>query len=1170
MALTSVESLAFDRDSTGPDDTSGVSSTRPEGSVSDRFDRRNGASVQIRLLGGIAAETADGEAVDVGPAKSQALLAALALSPGAAVPVGRLVDLVWGDNPPRTAEKTLQTYVGRLRQGFGQDALVRVGAAYRLDIAPDAVDIGRFQSRLAAGDADGALAEWSGEPLAGLDAPGLQGVVDGLIEQWIEATERSLSAAVERDPGAAIAPLTELTSAHPFREGLWALLMTALYRSGRQADALAAFGRARSHLVEELGVEPGPTLRSLEAKILGQDENLGASPVANQAPTGTVTFAFSDIEGSSMLWAQHRRPMATAVARHDEIIRSCVTAHRGYVFATGGDSFGVAFHRANDAITWAAAVQEQIGAETWPADVAVRVRVGLHTGEADERGGDYYGPAVNTAARVGDAGHGGQVVLTDITAGLIERTDLVDLGTYRLDGVPGDVRLLQLGEAPHAPLRTEESRRGNLPQRVGRLHGRDHELDVVVAALRTHPLVTLVGPGGIGKTRLAVAAARAAAVELRGGAWLVELADVSSADDVALAVLDAVDGRRRNDRTTEEAVVAHLQAQEALIVLDNCEHVIDGAADLATTITASCPDVRVLVTSREGLAIADERMVAVGPLDPAGAAVELFVERAVAADPAFDADAERPAIEEICRRLDGVPLAIEIAAARLRTLSTSDLTARLDDRLRVLTSGRRRSVERHRTLRATIQWSYDLLTEAERIVLRGLSVFAGGFDLAAAETVVGDERVPAAEVAAVIGDLVDRSMVTVESGAVGRRYRLMETVRQFAAELLADEGRTEELAARHARAARDEVGRLGEMLMSSREVEGAARLAELWPNLRAAVDWATSAQDHELLTDLLRPVALQAFIRRGLTETLDWIERLLEMLPAEEADTIGEALIWAALPYSMTQRRDRFRSLLERHGDPDNLFVRYARLIDVDDDDFRSLVEGPAVVDEFRARGQEPIARLFEMFIGAALLNAGRLDESEAQLARMADVFRADGPPSFLNWTLFLQGAAAAFAGDEERTEAFWAEIADVVVPPGTNSPIETLAARKEYRQGRPREAARILDRYMDDLVEDDNMAGVGMVGIEYVNMMFGLGRLHAAAELLGHFDTTGLLDVEGPGFRILIEDAIQAVADDPDASRIRAGVADAGDMDERAAINVMRSGLAAFLTGGEDQPSES
>ncbi len=1132
----------------------------------DDHNQRGIANVQIRLLGGVTAETSDGRPIDVGPAKSQTLLAALALSPGTAISVTRLVELVWGEDPPRTAEKTLQTYVGTLRQGLGNDTLVRAGAAYRLDVAPDAVDVFRFHEALSAGDIERALQTWTGEPLAGLDAPGLRGVIDGLTEQWLDTTERSLADTVEHDPAGAVARLTELTTTHPFREGLWALLMTALYQAGRQADALAAFSRARAHLVEELGVEPGPALRDLEASILDQALPIGRRDVATpHRPSGTVTFAFCDVEGSSALWSSDRQGMSVAASRYEELLRACTDAHDGSVFSTGGDSFGLAFHRANDAAAWAIDLQAELGREHWPAGITIRARIGLHTGEADERDGEYFGHVVNTAAQLASTGHGGQIVVSAVAAALLDPSDttnaidLVELGTYRLDGVPADMVISQVGTDDHPPLRTDQTRRGNLPLRMGRLHGRDDEVDLVVDAMHTHSLVTLVGPGGIGKTRVAIATAHLAAVDLPGGAWLVELADVSSSDDVALAVLDAIDGRRRDDRTTTEAIVAHLRGRATLLVLDNCEHVVDGTAAIATALSRSCPEIRILATSREGLAVPDERLLPIGPLDPAGAAVALFNERALAADAGFDAEAERPAAEEICQRLDGVPLAIEIAAARLRTLSTADLVSRLDDRLRLLTSGRRGSVERHRTLRATIQWSYELLTHQERIVLRRLSVFAGGFELDAAETVLADEHIPAEEIATVLSDLVDRSMVSVESGSFGRRYRLLETVRQFAAELLAADGGTQAMAGRHALAVRDEVTRLGVLLDSNHEVEGAARLAELWPNLRAAVDWATAASDHELLTAILRPVALQPFARRGLSEITDWIERLLDMLPIEDEETIGEALLWASLPYSMTLRRDRFRTLIERYGNPDNLYVQYARLVGVEDDDYSALRLAPDVIGALKEKGQHTPARLFEMFIGGALLGSGRVDEAEQHLLGAAEMFRATGPPSYLNWSLYMLGAAAAFRGDQEQMEQYWVEIESVPIPPRTNSPNETLAARKAFRQGRPGEAALILTRYIDELDEVDNMAGVAIVGLEYVNLMAGLGRLDDAAVILGHFDTTGLLHVEGHGFRVLIDDAVTAVASDSHASATQDEAA-ARKMDEHDAIEAMRFGLTALI----------
>ena len=381
--------------------------------------------VQIRLFGGVAATTDDGEPVDVGPAKCQAVLAVLALSPGSAVPVSRIVRLVWGEEPPRTADKTLQSYVTRLRKGLGADSIVRTGVAYRLDVTADSVDVVRFQRLLGLDDTEAALAEWTGTPLAGLDADGLTATVDGLVEQYLGVVETDLGRRIEADAHAVIGSLTELTATYPFREGLWALLMTALYRVGRQADALAAYRRAREHLIEGLGVEPGPRLRELESLILGQDEQLGVNRSsmgsALGVPSGTVTFGFSDVEDSTGLWAAHRREMSSAMARHDDLVTAAVDRHGGYVFATGGDSFGVAFHRASDAAAWATELQAAMGSERWPADVDIRVRIGLHTGETEERGKGYFGPALIVAARLAAAGHGGQTLLSGVTSALARR-----------------------------------------------------------------------------------------------------------------------------------------------------------------------------------------------------------------------------------------------------------------------------------------------------------------------------------------------------------------------------------------------------------------------------------------------------------------------------------------------------------------------------------------------------------------------------------------------------------------------------------------------------------------------------------------------------------------------------------------------------------------------------
>jgi predicted ATPase/DNA-binding SARP family transcriptional activator/tetratricopeptide (TPR) repeat protein len=1119
---------------------------------------RRSRVVQIRLLGGVSA-TDDGDPLDVGPGRCQAVLAALALSAGAAVPVWRLVELVWGETAPRTAEKTLQSYITRLRKGLGPGSIVRSGAAYRLDVDADSVDVLRFQRHLDAGDVEAALTEWTGPPLAGLDAGGLAATVAGLVEQWLGAMEVDLERLVETDAPAAIGPLTELTATHPFREGLWALLMTALYKVGRQAEALAAYRKAREHLVEQLGVEPGPRLRELERLILDQDEQLSVRAPSTGAssgiPTGTVTFGFSDIEGSARLWASHRQQTAQAIARHDELVRSAAADHDGYIFATGGDSFGVAFHRAGDAVAWATALQRAISSEPWPEGAEIRLRIGLHTGEAEERGDNYFGPAVNVASRIASAGHGGQTLVSGVTTGLLDGHVLRDLGTFRLGGVGADQRIFQLGDADHPPLRTEDSRRGNLPGRSGRLIGRDDDLEVIAKALADTPVVTLVGPGGIGKTRLALAAARIAEVDLGGGAWLVELADIASSADVPRAVADVLDVKQGSGRSLPQSIVTALQSRRALLVLDNCEHVVDGAAELARTIAEDCTDVRVLATSREGLGLASEQLIAVGPLDAAGPGVELFNERAAAADRALDPDASRDAVEEICRRLDGVPLAIELAAARTRSLSPADLVERLDDRLRLLTGGRRRSVERHRTLRATIQWSYDLLSPPEQMLFRRLSIFAGSFDLNAAETVASDAELDVADVDELLGDLVERSMVMVESGMYGRRFRLLETMRQFGGEHLSDAGESDLIAKRHAEFVLTEVKHLSELLAGHAEIEGATRLSELWPNLRAAVDWACTSGDLTLATALVRPTAVQGFLRRRNGEICDWAERILAMTPPDDQETIVLGLVWAALCYGLTHDREGYARLVEQCGKPDHVLVRHARLV-VGDNGEDAVALRPLAVAEMRRRGEEQIASLFEIFLGGALLNSGRLQEADTHLGALADRFRAEGPPTFLNWTLFLLGSSAAFQGDHERAERLYEESASVEVPVRTNSPNETFEARTAFRRGHHSRAFQILRSYVDELLEAGNMSGADLVCIEFINMMTTINRLPDAARILGLLDTTGLPPVEA---LLLGADAADKVASNPEATAAREEAAEQR-LDERHALEYIRDVLDELL----------
>ena len=468
-------------------------------------------------------------------------------------------------------------------------------------------------------------------------------------------------------------------------------------------------------------------------------------------PSGTVTFLFTDLEGSTRLWEEHPDAMQPALARHDEILSRAIAAHGGEIVKTTGDGVHAAFSTAGAGAAAALDAQVALTSESWGATGPLSVRMGLHTGTAELRDGDYYGSELNRAARLMSVAHGGQVVVSQITEQLIREVippevDIVDLGEHRLRDLAAPMRVFQLTRPELArdfpPLRSVDVLDGNLPVQISSFVGRDRELLRLRELAVDRRLLTLTGVGGVGKTRLALHAAVEQLPAFPGGAWLVELARTGDPDAVASVMVAALGAAAQPGRSDTDIVCDHLASSRSLVLLDNCEHVLDAAADLAVAVLDRCPGVVVFATSREPLDLDGEQVVPVRPLDPETEAVSLFAERARSIDPEFDLDdpATALAVQEICRRLDGVPLAVELAAARVDAMSASDIATRLNDRFRLLASGRRRSVDRHQTLRATLEWSHQLLDEPERALLRRLGVFSGGFSAGAvgAVCVTGD------------------------------------------------------------------------------------------------------------------------------------------------------------------------------------------------------------------------------------------------------------------------------------------------------------------------------------------------------------------------------------------------------------------------------------------------
>ncbi len=504
-------------------------------------------------------------------------------------------------------------------------------------------------------------------------------------------------------------------------------------------------------------------------------------------PTGLVTFLFTDVEGSTRMWAEHTTAMEPALGRHDDLLRTAIDGRDGYVFSIAGDSFGAAFVTVEDALAAAVDAQVALHEEPWAGlPGGLRVRMGLHQGTAQERAGNYFGPAVNLAARVMSAAWGGQILCTDAIAGRGNAT-FDRLGTHHLRDVDGTVALHQVTApglpADFPPPRTLDGAATTIPAQRSSFVGRGDDIAAVRRLLLDHRLVTLTGPGGTGKTRLAIEIAGREQPHHDGGSFFADLAPLEHGDHLAATVARACLVALDASRAPLDQLSDALQTRNVLLVLDNCEHVLDAAAELSDRVLAACPGVVVLATSREPLEIAGEHIRVVAPLGTgAGSdAATLFVQRAAAAGGEL-LDAQDADVAALCARLDGIPLAIELAAARARTSSPAQTLARLDGHLDVLSGTRRRVPDRHQTLRAAITWSYELLTERERALFDRLAVFGGSFDLAAAVSVAGTDD---HDVSDLLHDLVSKSMVEIRSARDGdRRYRLLNSLRAYAGEQL--------------------------------------------------------------------------------------------------------------------------------------------------------------------------------------------------------------------------------------------------------------------------------------------------------------------------------------------------------------------------------------------------
>ncbi len=656
-----------------------------------------------------------------------------------------------------------------------------------------------------------------------------------------------------------------------------------------------------------------------------QRERGAGGPADCDLPDGVVTFMFTDVEASTALLRAIGSGYADLLAAHNRIVRRVVSEHGGVEVRMEGDSFFCAFTHASHALAASLDAQRALRAYGWPEGGEMRVRMGLHTGEAESADGDYIGLAVHQAARVVDAGHGGQVLVSDATrfaAGelLPARASLRLLGAYRLKDFPAPTPLYQLCHPDLPPefpaLRTLPAAAHNVPAQVTLFVDRRAEVSELAELVTMERLVSVVGPGGVGKTRLSTELVPQVVELFEDGVWLVELASLRNADAAAPEVATVLGVRAEAERSVEETLADAMADKRLLLVLDNCEHVLDAVAALVGRLTGRCPGVHILATSRMPLGLRGEKRFALRPLTvPASAdlvdgegadAVALFADRARAVTRTFDVLRDRDAVLEICRRLDGLPLAIELAAARTASIPVSRIASRLDRRFSVVSQGYRGALPHHETLRGSIEWSYDLLEPAEQVTLRRLGTFIGEFALEAAEEICGGPPLEVEDVLDLVARLAEKSLVQQSD----ERYVLLESIREFAREKLRSAGEFDALADAH-------------LQYFALEAEAAARDAD-GPNQRAAydrldADFANIRAAAERALVQSDPAALRlgaalgqyGFVRNRLGEVAQWCIDAAAAVPEAHAELRVRALAQAGFAFVVMGSPERGHALVD-------------------------------------------------------------------------------------------------------------------------------------------------------------------------------------------------------------------------------------------------------------------